>query len=308
MTATKELNGKTLGINGRLRELGEIQAMIENPDFQTTYFNIDGDQVQSYIGQNLMSDFYNVINSVTNKEQLRDTKFSYLLTDKFSGFSVLMDRIFNTKTGEKKQGANKLLKVGYTGGIINEVTGKDRASGTLLYSERLVEELNLNLKGFYMNLVPGDSSLGWTLALGNSISYAEVLKGNSKIQSIFKGYLDAEIAVSREKRKGLPDVKGRKSTDLRFFKGILGQDIHDKIVKLIQDDKNLTIDEVYDYFTNEETNVNSIETAINKYIETDVNSRIKNYTTQGLISERQKGVYFIKNIEFKNKTNLTFSI
>jgi hypothetical protein len=304
VTATKELNGKTLGINGRLRELGEIQAMIENPDFQTTYFNIDGDQVQSYIGQNLMSDFYNVINSVTNKEQLRSTKFSYLLTDKFSGFSVLMDRIFNSKTGDKKQGANKLLKVGYTGGVINEMTGKDRASGSLLYSERLVEELNLNLKGFYMNLVPGDSSLGWTLALGNSISYAEVLKGNSKIQSIFKGYLDAEIAVSREKRKGLPDVKGRKSTDLRFFKGILGQDLHDKVVKLIQDNKNLTIDEVYDYFTNEDTNVNSIEVAIDKYIETDINARIKNYTTQGLISERQKGVYFIKNIEFKNKTNL----
>jgi len=303
--ATKELNAKSLDIVGRLRELGEIQAMIDRPDFQTTYFNIDGDQVQSYIGQNVMSDFYNVINSVTNKEQLRNTKFSYLLTDNFSTFSVMMDRIFNPTTGEKKKGVTKLMQVGYTGGIVNQQTGKDRASGSLLYSERLIEELNMNLKGFYMNLVPGDASLGWMLAMGNHISHDEILKGSAKIQTTFKGYLAAEIAVSKEKRKDLPDVKGRKSTDLRFFKGILGQDLHDRVVALTQANPEFTIDQVYEHFTNAQTGLNTIENAINKAIDTDVNARIKNYTAQGLIAEKEKGVFSVKNIEFKNKANLS---
>ena len=162
------------------------------------------------------------------------------------------------------------MKIGYTGGIVNQQTGQDRASGSLLYSERLIEELNLNLKGQYMNLVPGDSSLGWTLTMGNQVSLSEVLKGNTKIFDIFKGYLDSEIAVSREKRKGLPEVSGRKNTDLRFFKGILGQDIHDRIVAYIQANKKATIDDVYEQFTTEASG-NSIENAILKFIETDIN-------------------------------------
>ena len=304
VSATKELNAKTLKLGGRLRELGEIQAMIDCPDFQTTYFNIDGDQVQSYIGQNLLSDFYNVLSSVSNKNQLKNTKFSYLLTDNFSTFSVMMDRIFNPTTGAKRQGVTKLMKVAYTGGLVNEITGKDRASGNLSYSERLVEELNMNLKGYYMNLVPGDASLGWMVTMGNHVSLAEILKGNDKIQTIFKGYLASEIAVSKEKRKGLPDIKGRKTTDLRFFKGILGQELHDKVIAFATANPNATIDDIYDQFTNKNTEVNAIEASILKYIDNNVNSRIKNYTAQGLVTEKEKGIYSVKNIEFKNKSNI----
>ena len=124
----KELTAKNLDIVGRLKDLGEIKAKIENPDFQTTYFNMNGDKVQSYIGQNTMSNFYNFINSVSKKSDLEGTPYSYLLHDKNSQGSVIMDKIFDPETGLKRDSITKYMQVGYTGGLVNEVNRKSKAS------------------------------------------------------------------------------------------------------------------------------------------------------------------------------------
>lgn len=304
-TFMKEVNAKGLNIaGGRLRDLGEIKAMIENPDFQTTYFNNNGDQVQSYIGQNAVSNFYNFINSVKNKEDLRGTQYSYLLTDKFSQGSVIMDKIFDPKTGEKRDVVTKYMQVGYTGGIVNEVNKKSKGANKLTQSERIAEELNLNLKGYQLNLVPGDASLGWMLAMGNHLSYNDVLADSDKTRIAFTNYFLAEVDLSRDDRP-IPAVKGRQNTDLRFFKGILGSELHSEVVDLAQNTE-MSAQEIYDSFTNKENGTNRIDAAVNKWIEDDVTDRIENYKNQGLIKEKDN-FYSVKNIEIANKKSLTLS-
>jgi hypothetical protein len=298
----KELTAKNLDIVGRLKDLGEIKAKIENPDFQTTYFNMNGDKVQSYIGQNTMSNFYNFINSVSKKSDLEGTPYSYLLHDKNSQGSVIMDKIFDPETGLKRDSITKYMQVGYTGGLVNEVNRKSKASNSMTSSERIAEELNLNLKGYQLNLVPGDASLGWLLAMGNHVKYNDILLKSDTIKDTFAKYFLSEVELSRDNRE-IPEIKGRKNTDLRFFKGILGPELHSKVVNLAQNTE-MSAQEIYDSFTNEAKDSNKIDDAVNQWIKDDVTDRIKDYTAQGLIKEK-KGLYSVKNIEIANKKSLT---
>jgi len=298
----KELTAKNLDIVGRLKDLGEIKAKIENPDFQTTYFNMNGDKVQSYIGQNTMSNFYNFINSVSKKSDLEGTPYSYLLHDKNSQGSVIMDKIFDPETGLKRDSITKYMQVGYTGGLVNEVNRKSKASNSMTSSERIAEELNLNLKGYQLNLVPGDASLGWLLAMGNHVKYNDILLKSDTIKDTFTKYFLSEVGLSRDNRE-IPEIKGRKNTDLRFFKGILGPELHSKVVDLAQNTE-MSAQEIYDSFTNEAKDSNKIDDAVNQWIKDDVTDRIKDYTAQGLIKEK-KGLYSVKNIEIANKKSLT---
>ena len=55
-------------------------------------------------------------------------------------------------------------------------TGKKKQSSKLTYQERLVQEINMNMAGFYYNLVPGDASLEHMVYMGNSISAEDVVE------------------------------------------------------------------------------------------------------------------------------------
>ena len=55
------LNGRTLSINGRLLDLATIQAKIENPEFDSVFYNVNGDATQTFIGVNALSKLHNHI-------------------------------------------------------------------------------------------------------------------------------------------------------------------------------------------------------------------------------------------------------
>ena len=307
ITAIREITSKSLNINTRLREVGEVIAAIQNPDFQTTFINLNGDLVQSFIGQNPLSMFHNVLKKSNKLSDLENTRYNYLLSgnDVFSQGSVIMSKIYDEE-GNKKSNVDKYMTVGYTGGIFNELTNKKKGSSKVVYAERLIEELNLNLKGVYMNLVPGDASLGWLLSMGNHISATSIARNNDPIHEIFKGYIKAEINLSREHRI-IPQVEGRKNTDLRFFKGILGETLHNLVVAASEEKEGkefkYTTDEVYNQF---EERINK---ASDKFLSDDITDRIKTYTANGLIKKDLFGdTYTAKGIQFPIKKNMPLEV
>lgn len=214
------VNKKSLDISGRLMNIARLKAKITNQDFTSTFFGVDREKKQSYIGTNPITDLQDFIYSLFrfNFESVGNTVYRYLFTDPFSNNSVVLSRMFN-QSGIRKQGkdVDDLLRVGYVDGFNDEKRSKSKTSDRENYPERLVQELNLNLDGKYLNLIPGDASIEWFVKLGNHISLQEIGKGVNSFIGIYLNYLASEIEVARQKKKNLPSVEGRKNTDLRFL-------------------------------------------------------------------------------------------
>jgi len=276
----------SLGLSGNLLKIGFIKAKLENPIVNSTHYNINGDLTQSYIGPNVPSQLYEFLSSAEGltPETLQNfPHFSYLLTDSFVEGSVLLDKMFTSDRTQKKESTDSddLFRVGYVGGLKNDKKGKSKESAKLNYKERLIQELNLNLEGWYLNLVPGDSSLEHNIYMSNLTSADELISGMNTINSVFKGYFMSELKVSRENR---PVVKGRSSKDLRFFKDILAdntQKTDTKINKLhndiINEPETKTPEEVYKKY---EKKINS---ALDKFIEKDTVELINTLISYNII-------------------------
>ena len=239
----KMFSPKSLDISKRLLNLAELKVVVANPEVSSTYFNIDGQRTQTYIGPNSASELHNFMTSVNNKEELGSTPYSYLLTDVFSQGSVILNSMFD-KEGNLRTDKVNLFKPGYAGGVLNSQKGTAKKSSRLQFPDRLRQELNYNISGIYMNLVPGDSSLEHTLEMGNPITERDLLQNNIVFNTIMREYFISEVNLAREERP-IANVEGRESTDLRFFKEILGEDIH-KEIKVNILDSSLSAEEIYD--------------------------------------------------------------
>ena len=232
-------SGKTLDIDGRLLELAEVQAKINNPEFSSTFFNVNGERTQTFIGTSAISDLHDVLSQISSLNELEGTQYQYILTDSFAQNSVIISSMFDVKSDEKKRKKTEaLFKPGYVDGMVDSLSGKKTQSSRLKYAQRLTQEINMNLKGFFLNLVPGDASMEHMVYLGNHVSEQELLSGYKKVQSIFKGYFIDEFNLSKEDRRIVKlsekqvkeGAKQRDSADLRFFKDILGPKLHSEIV------------------------------------------------------------------------------
>ena len=295
----KFISSKTINTTGRVKEIADMLAKIQNPDFESTYFNLEGDRVQSFIGGNAISSLHDFLTKISNKKQLVGSRYEYLLTDNFANTgSVFMDQIFDKESGDKLPKGNDVLTTAYAGGMIDESLGKRKDPSSLTPSERLKEELNLNLAGYYMNLVPGDASLDWANYTGNTVLLNSLKKDNSSIHKVFKGYFLSELAVSREDRKIVQDEnKTRKSTDLRFFKNILGPSLHDDVISY-DPSKEKSLEDVYAHFESR------INTAIDAFVKKDVERRKAVYVNYNILSEEENGWNF-NGIEFEKKKALS---
>lgn len=282
-------SGKALAMSGRLLELGLVKSAVSNPEFSSTYFNVSGERTQSFIGTNAASDLYEFLSKLErfNKESVGGTKYSYLLTDSFAKGSNLLSRMF-TDSGVRKKGTEDLFKIGYVSGVVNEEKGKRKESSKLTYRDRLVQEINLNLSGYYLNLVPGDASIEWMIKMGNAISTASISRGMDDINTIFKNYFMSELELVREDRSV---AKGRKSNEMRFFKGILGSELHSDILAA-----KGTPEEVYNKF---ESKINS---KLADFMQKDM-IKLKNSLTQyGILKEDMLGFEF-QNINLPKNIN-----
>ena len=292
-------SGKSLNISNRLLELGLYKAKLSNPQFDSTYFNISGERVQSFLGPNAVYDLYNFLSQlkVLNEGSLSGTQYEYLLSDDFTTGSVMLKRLF-ASDGIPKSDARKdqLFRTGYAGGTINEETGKNKESSKLTYKERITQEINLNLAGYYMNLVPGDASLEWIVKMGNAISLTSLSRGRGDVYNIFKEYFISEMKVGRDPNRPYVQAPGRKRTDLRFFKAILGQSLHDKIVADTTSDPAAIFDS--------EEFGEKIRTAIDIFIETE-SSRTKSLLTGYGIVENTASGYITDGLSLPSVMNET---
>jgi len=274
-------SGKVLKMDGRLLELALIRASIDNPEFSSTYFNIAGERTQTFIGTNAVSDLADFFKNIKNfsNENVIGSRYNYLKTDSFAKYSNLLFRKFGSD-GTPKKGGEDLFTVGFVSGLDNKPKGKRKESSNLTYKERLVQELNLNLQGWYLNLVPGDASIEWMIKMGNAISIDSLNRGMEDIEKIFKGYFLSEFELARENRN-IAKVKGRKSKDLRFFKGILGEDIHNRVMVAVN--SNLSPEQAYEDFSSD------INNKLKDFIERDIKKLKSTLLQYGILESSEMG-------------------
>jgi hypothetical protein len=296
----ERINTETLNASGRLLELGFIKAKLETSEAETTYFNINGERSQTFLGPNLLSSFYDVISKVDNKFELEGTNFGYLLTDSFSTIgSVMLNKIFD-ENGNKRKGVNiEILKPFLVDGTINEESGKNTESSKLNKRQRYIQELNMNINGVYMNLVPGDANMQTAIKLHEkgSAFVTEDMLLNKTYMEIFKNQLLSEITMSRELDR--PVAKGRNREDLRFYKEILGESLHKKIVRAAQN-TDVSAEEIYN------NNESEIKQANDKFINDKTSKSIDKLMTFGIMSLSEDGKYSVEDVAlFNNEDTYT---
>lgn len=289
--ATQDISSfssKVLDMEKRLFQLGLLKAAIDNPEFDSTYFNVSGERTQSFVGTNAASNLFSFLNSLEKftKDSLAGTNYSYLGSDVFTEGSSILSRKY-TKDGTIIKGAEDLMSVGFVGGVVNEVNGKSKPSAKLDYKNRLIQELNLNLKGWYLNLIPGDASLEWMIKMGNPISAASLTRGFGEVHKLFQGYFISELKLAREGRP-IANVKGRSTNDMRFFKAILGEELHNTIVSSTESEEK-----VY------EDNAEKINKAIDDYITNKRESFKETLSRYGILKPEGYG-YTMENIDLPN--------
>lgn len=279
LNGVKYVSGKVLNIDNRLYQISLLKAGLDNPEFDSTYFNMSNEKTQSYIGTNATSDTSEFINSLENfsETSTAGTQYAYLSTDVFTDGSNILERKFDSK-GNPKESGKDLLQVGYVGGIIDQKRGKTKASSKLSFKERILQELVLNKEGWYLNLIPGDSSLEWVVKMGNPISEVSFSRGFGDTYEIFKKYFISEVNLSRDGRT-IASVKARDTKDMRFFKDILSEELLNEIKN-----SNSTPEEIY------EANKSKIESSLKNYIENNTAQYREMLLKYGIIEYTAEGV------------------
>ena len=292
------LTGKVLNINKRLLQLAEVKAFIENPEFDSTFYGISGEKKQTYIGTNAASDLYDALSQVKNfKTDIPKLypQYSYLLTDSFVKGSVILNKMFDLNTGERITDADEdLMHSAIAEGTDNATNGKSKESSKLTYKERFLQELNLNLEGYYLNLVPGDASLEWMMKMGNHISNKQLLSGFGEVYNIFKGYFLSELELSRENR---PVSKGRNNKDLRFFKGIFDatdKSLHSDILKA--SGNPLTVYKAFE---------DRINTALEKFIREESKKTKQLLMKMEVLTKSKDNTWTAEDLNLESKENIS---
>jgi len=287
-------NSQALNMAGRLMELATIKSAFQNPEVRSTFSNVEGKKAQTYIAPNSFSKLHDWIKSISNISELAGTPFSYLLTDVFAKGSSTLNRIFDTD-GNKLPGSNELLSSVTAGGIVNQSNGRNTKSTQLSIPQRLTQELNLNMNGIYLNLVPGDSSLEWALEMGNPVTESDLRTDKAVFNAIMKDFFIAEVNLAKEQRDNLELIDGRKSTDLRFFKGILTEETNKEIEKQILD----PLQDAETIYASQEA---EIKTQTFEYVLRNTSRTISELVKNGIIQEQYNSLgnpvgYTINNVQ-----------
>jgi len=295
------INTQTLNIDGRLFSMGTLKAFLENPEYESTYFNINGDRTQTYIGTNIVSSFYDVVSKLKNLNEVETnpsfSQYSYLKTDVFTKGSQILKKMFTDK-GTRRAGTENLFRPVYIDGTINENNGKKKESSKLTYRERVIQEINLNLNGVFLNLVPGDASIEWGVKMFEKDSpfVGKEAVINKAYNTIFKNYLISEIGLARDKRTvaGKTDkIKAEKTKDLRFFKYILSPEVYTSVMKDVAG-KGKTAEKIYDDY----------EAVINRdveaFIKQDADKTISLLENYNILQYNEEGQISLDNIGLPN--------
>jgi len=279
------ITGKTLDINGQLSNLAELLVKVTNPNQDSTYFGVEGQRIGTYANNNAPSLFENEFNESETLDELLEKRPE--LNDIFSENSQVLKKggLFFDEEGNRI----KSIKVKYIQGTKNTDTNKGTSTSKLTLGDRFTQEINQNINGRYYILIPADGSTEWAMDLGNTISFANVEKGNAwkQINNVFRGYLNDEVslALDFENRKQLNNVAS-KAKELRFFKDILSEKDLNAINDLI--DNNATQEQVEKYISD---NIDTINESIKNFIDSTANETKNVLLNTGEVLFINEGVY-----------------
>lgn len=244
------ISANTLNIEGRLFNLGVVKASIDNPEFESTYFNLNGDKTQTFLGTNILSSFYDAVSKLENLNDVLInplySQYKYLKTDVFTrGSSQILKKMFSER-GLRKEGTDNIFKPVMVDGLVDEKSGDKIESSKLTSKQRVIQGMNLNLDGVFENLVPGDASIDTAVRMYDKGKEFVDKKGlsNKEHLNIFSEYFISEVELVRDNRRV---ASNKNSSDLRFFKDILSEATYAK-VKPFMENKDNTPQMVYDEF------------------------------------------------------------
>lgn len=254
------VKGETLNVGGQLVKLAELYVRVTNPSHENTYRNVEDKQTNAFADSNAPSVFESEFNDANTLDELLEARPE--LKDVFSKNSVVLKKggLFFDKNGKRI----KSVKVKYIQGVRDNDNKKGTSTDRLGLNTRSMLEINQNLNGDYYVLIPADSSTEWMMNLGNVVSFEDIESGDAwpTIYSIFRGYLEDEIALAKADRRQLNNV-GSRAQELRFFKDILPIGI---------------LGRINDMILNNESNEN-----INTYIDeniSEINESVKSLISQ----------------------------
>lgn len=284
---TKEVmsvTGETLNIAGQLSKLAELYVRVTNPMHENTYRNVEDKQTNAYADSNAVSVFESEFNSADTLEELLEARPE--LNDVFSKNSVVLMKggLFFDKNGKRK----KEVKVKYIQGIKDLTNKKNTTTDRLSLMDRSMQEINQNLNGDYYVLIPADSSTEWMMNLGNVVEFADIESGDAwpTIYSIFRGYLQDEIALAKSDRRKLNNV-GAKAKELRFFKDILPENIVAKLTEMIAN--NESNEDINQYISDNISDINaSVKDLISQQAD-EINLQASQLDTNFLKKEKLSG-------------------
>lgn len=284
------ISGRVLGANKRLMDLAQVEAKVKSDGFDTTFFNVNRDRTQSFIGTNPASNLYDFLSQISKFDEttLQGTQYEYLLKDVFSRGSSVLKRMFRKGKRISSEQSENLLKVAYVSGIDNQQKGKTKQSSKLNYKERLIQELNINLRGYYLNLVPGDASMEWAINMGNPVSESDINSNSVMMMSIFKDYFIDELNLARDSSRNVDRsrrVNGKNPREMRFFKDILDSKLHNELVR-----DNRDAAQVY------EDNKGKIERSIKNYINKNNKELQSALETYNILTQNEEGQYSFENV------------
>lgn len=294
------VKGRTLGIIGPLNILGEMKVKSTGDMSESTFYNSNGERVQTFVQNNYPSLFLSDFNSVENIEEL--FMMFPQLTDVWSVDSEILKKggLYFTKEGERTQ---LPLELGYIDGTI-KAGKKGKQTSKLSLAERRLQEFNQNTYGRYFTLVPADSKTEWMMSVGNFVSYEEMKQGNAwvKTQNKMVSFLSTEIKLAlKGDRNSILNMEGR-GNQLRFFKEILSSEIVEKINKFI---KTSPSEEDVDVFMKEDVFRKAAEEEIKNYIQGETKKTLDYFSTYNVIKEEGDKYYFNGlDSEFRNNNDL----
>ena len=273
------ITGKSLQLQGPISALANVIVESMGDSYDSTFFNIIGERIQTYVLNNPYATYVNDINEAETLDEFIEKQ---RVGGTFSKGSIYLEGRLFDKEGNR---VGENLRVGYVDGMQAKNT---RQSAKLSLRNRFLQNFNINLNGWFIPITNGDKKTEWMLNLGNPISYKEIGVKES-YQSIFRNYLKYEILTAIEDTL-IPNVnlqKGGKIGKLRFFLDILKNqprvlaDINQIISKTGSEEQ--AIENLI------ETHKDAINNAVEEFINKETNNLKKVFENYYLIN-RLEGV------------------
>lgn len=234
------LSRNTLSVKSRFDTLATLYLKANNISKESTHFGVDGQRRGNYALDNAPSILENDFSETEGLEELKNIRPE--LNDVYCTRSQIFKK-GGTFLNDKLKWI-KRLKISYIQGTKDEINKDNKKTTELPFSDRLVQEINQNLKGYYYIIMPADGSTEWMVNTGNIVNYISLNSTSKKkiIGKIFEDYLRDEIdlALDYKNREYLKNLKNR-SKKLRMFADLLPE----KMVKEIESmlDREASLDE-----------------------------------------------------------------